>query len=132
MKTVFVNGCFDVIHRGHIELFKYSKSLGDELIVAIDSDDRVTQLKGKSRPVNNQEDRKFILESICYIDKVLIFHNEQYLEYLTYSYKPDIMVVGSDWMGKKIVGMQYAKELNFFKRIEGYSTTKILQSSFNR
>lgn len=132
MKTIFVNGCFDILHRGHIELFKYAKSLGTKLIVAIDSDQRVNQMKGKDRPFNHQEDRKFVLESICYIDEVVIFNDEEELENLTYTYKPDIMVVGSDWNGKKVVGSQHAKQIKFFERIEGYSTTKILQGSSDR
>jgi D-beta-D-heptose 7-phosphate kinase/D-beta-D-heptose 1-phosphate adenosyltransferase len=129
MRLIFVNGCFDILHRGHIELFKYAKSLGTKLIVAIDSDQRVNQMKGKDRPFNHQEDRKFVLESICYIDEVVIFNDEEELENLTYTYKPDIMVVGSDWKGKKVVGSQHAKQIKFFERIEGYSTTKILQGS---
>jgi D-beta-D-heptose 7-phosphate kinase/D-beta-D-heptose 1-phosphate adenosyltransferase len=132
MRLIFVNGCFDILHRGHIELFKYAKSLGTKLIVAIDSDQRVNQMKGKDRPFNHQEDRKFVLESICYIDEVVIFNDEEELENLTYTYKPDIMVVGSDWNGKKVVGSQHAKQIKFFERIEGYSTTKILQGSSDR
>lgn len=131
MKLIFVNGCFDVLHRGHIELFKYAKTLGDKLVVAIDSDQRVSLLKGKSRPFNNEKDRKFVLESIRYIDKVIIFNNEKELEDLTCKYKPDIMVVGSDWKNKTVVGSQYSKEVKFFERIGDYSTTKILKDSFN-
>jgi D-beta-D-heptose 7-phosphate kinase/D-beta-D-heptose 1-phosphate adenosyltransferase len=132
VKLIFVNGCFDVLHRGHIELFKYAKSLGTKLMVAIDSDQRVNQMKGKERPFNHQEDRKFVLESICYIDEVVIFNNGEELENLTYTYKPDIMVVGSDWNGKKIVGSEYAKQVKYFERIGDYSTTKILQGSSYR
>jgi D-beta-D-heptose 7-phosphate kinase/D-beta-D-heptose 1-phosphate adenosyltransferase len=132
MKPIFVNGCFDVLHRGHIELFKYAKSLGTKLIVAIDSDKRVNEMKGKDRPFNHQEDRKFILESIRYIDQVVIFNDEKELENLTYQHKPDIMVVGSDWNGKKVVGSEYAKQVKYFERIGDYSTTKILQGSSHR
>jgi bifunctional ADP-heptose synthase (sugar kinase/adenylyltransferase) len=89
-------------------------------------------MKGKDRPFNHQEDRKFVLESICYIDEVVIFNDEEELENLTYTYKPDIMVVGSDWNGKKVVGSQHAKQIKFFERIENYSTTKILQGSSHR
>ena len=132
MKTIFINGCFDVIHRGHIELFKYAKSLGEYLIVAIDTDERVKQLKGSSRPFNNQNDRKFILESIRYIDSVCFFDSEEELEKLISTINPEIMIVGSDWKDKKVVGSQYAKSLRFFDRIGDYSTTKILQGSSYR
>lgn len=131
MKTIFVNGCFDVLHRGHIELFKYAKSLGDKLIVAIDTDERVKMMKGQNRPFNHQTDRKFVLESIKYIDKVLLFYSDKNLEDLVYLYKPCIMVVGSDWKNKKIIGSQYANEVRYFERVGDYSTTKILQGSSN-
>jgi D-beta-D-heptose 7-phosphate kinase/D-beta-D-heptose 1-phosphate adenosyltransferase len=126
MKLVFVNGCFDVLHRGHIELFSYAKSLGDYLMVAIDADVRVKKLKGKDRPFNNQEDRKYVLQSIRHIDEVLFFETSDELKYLIYVYNPDIMMVGSDWKGKPVIGSEYAKELVFFDRIGDYSTTKIL------
>lgn len=129
MKLVFVNGCFDILHRGHIELFKYAKSLGDYLIVAIDTDQRVKEMKGNSRPFNNQEDRKFVLESIGYIDEVFLFNSSEELKNLTCSFKPDIMIVGSDWKGKYIVGSENAKEVKFFARIGDYSTTKILENN---
>ena len=129
MDIIFVNGCFDILHRGHIELFKYAKSLGDYLIVSIDTDRRVQELKGLNRPFNNQDDRKFILESVRYIDAVYFFDSENELETLISSINPDVMVVGSDWKQKKVIGSQYAKSLKFFKRVGDYSTTKILQGS---
>ena len=76
MKKIWINGCFDVLHRGHVELFKYAKSLGDKLIVGIDADSRVRMMKGSSRPINNQDDRKFFLESLRYVDEVRIFDDE--------------------------------------------------------
>ena len=129
MKTVWTNGCVDVLHRGHIELFKYAKSLGDLLIVGIDSDRKVKIDKGETRPINKAEDRKFMLESIKYIDKVFIFNSKQHLEDLIKFMKPNIMVIGSDWKGKEVVGQEYAKELNFFDRIEEYSTTNIIKEN---
>ena len=128
MKKVFVNGCFDVIHRGHIELFCEAKSLGNKLLVAIDSDKRVSDLKGPTRPINKQEDRKFILESIKYIDDVVIFDSEDNLIKIIKQYEPDIMMVGSDYKDKKVIGSSHANKLVFFERIDGYSTTKVLQN----
>ena len=124
---IWTNGCFDILHRGHIELFKYAKSLGKELIVGIDSDEKVKKDKGPQRPINNVKDRKFLLESIKYIDKVIVFNSTQGLSDAIEDILPDIMVIGSDWKGKKVIGQQYANELIFFDRIEGYSTTEIIQ-----
>ena len=115
------------MHRGHIELFKYAKSLGDKLIVGIDSDKKVQLDKGQDRPINCVEDRKFILESIRHVDKVLIFESTNELENLIKSTKPDIMVIGSDWKNKTVVGQQYAKKLLFFDRVGNYSTTDTLK-----
>ena len=125
-KIIWTNGCFDVLHRGHIELFKYAKSLGDKLIVGIDSDEKVKKDKGRFRPINTMRDRKFILESIKYIDKVITFNSTQGLEDAIETILPNIMVIGSDWKGKTVIGQQYTDELIFFDRIGDYSTTNIL------
>ena len=125
-KTVFTNGCFDVLHRGHFELFRYARTLGDRLIVAIDSDQKVKNDKGPDRPFNNTEDRKFALESIKYVDEVRTFDTREQLEQIVQDIQPDVMVIGSDWEGKPVVGQQFAKQLKFFKRIGEYSTTNIL------
>ena len=129
MKLVWVNGCFDVLHRGHFEMLEYAKSLGNYLMVGIDSDQKVKKDKGNDRPFNNVEDRKFALESIRHVDKVLIFESKAELEFLIRQLEPDYMVVGSDWKGKEVVGEQYCTELKFFDRIDGYSTTNILESN---
>ena len=93
---IWTNGCFDILHRGHIELFKYAKSLGDKLIVGVDSDKKVRKDKGKGRPINNLEDRVEILRSIKYIDNIISFDSAENLRETIKGYKPDIMVVGSD------------------------------------
>ena len=117
MKISFVNGCFDVLHPGHIELLKYARSLGDYLIVAIDSDRKVAEMKGPERPIFSQTDRSTILSSIRYVDVVHVFDTKKELENLLESISPDIMVVGS----------QYAKAVRFFDRLGDYSTTKTIQ-----
>ena len=127
MKIVWVNGCFDVLHRGHIELFKFAKSKGDYLMVGIDSDNRVKQLKGPSRPINSEEDRKFMLDAIEYIDRVIIFKTVGELRGIIYHFKPDVMIVGSDYKDRDVIGSEYAGELMFFDRIGDYSTTNILE-----
>ena len=123
---VWTNGCFDILHRGHIELFKYAKSLGDELVVGVDTDKKVKLDKGKDRPINNLQDRIFTLQSIKYIDKVVPFDSTEDLRKTIRWYKPDIMVIGSDWRGKDVIGEEFADKLVFFDRIEGYSTTDII------
>ena len=125
-KVIWTNGCFDVLHRGHIELFKYAKSLGNELVVGIDTDFKVSQDKGADRPYNNLQDRMFALQSIKYIDKVISFNSRKELESLISLYSPDILLVGSDWRDGDIVGKQFAREVCFFERITQYSTTNIL------
>lgn len=124
---IWINGCFDVLHRGHIELFKFAKSQGDYLLVAIDSDNRVKTNKGPERPINNQIDRKFFLESIRYIDEVVVFDNDEELINKVKNYQPDHMIIGSDWQGKRVIGAEHTKNLLFFDRIGDYSTTKILE-----
>jgi|TARA_R110002110_G_scaffold120361_1_gene295452 rfaE bifunctional protein nucleotidyltransferase chain/domain len=128
MKIVWTNGCFDVLHRGHAELFKFARSLGDKLIVGIDSDKKVKNDKGPTRPVNTQEDRKFLLECLQYIDEVRIFDSPMELKDCIKEINPDIMVVGTDWEEKKIVGAEYVKKILFFDRMKNYSTTNILEN----
>ena len=131
-KTIFVNGCFDVLHIGHIRMLQYARSLGDYLFVAIDDDERVRSKKGIDRPYNNVYNREEMLKSIRYVDEIGIFSTDNELISLVKKTQPDIMIVGSDWQGKEIIGSEYSRELRFFGRIDGYSTTKILQHSSDR
>jgi D-beta-D-heptose 7-phosphate kinase/D-beta-D-heptose 1-phosphate adenosyltransferase len=129
---IFLNGTFDVIHRGHIEIINYAKSLGDILYVAVDTDERVKEKKGPSRPINSLDERIFMLQNLKSVDYVLHFSSDEALEGLVKITSPDIMVVGSDWKNKPVIGSHYAKELKFFDRIYGYSSTKIIQSIIDR
>ena len=131
MKTIFVNGTFDILHPGHVQLLKYARSLGNSLIVAIDSDRRVRELKGKDRPINSEDDRKFMLENLCSVDSVWLFDNDQELEDICRLYNP-VMVKGSDYRDRAIVGQQYCKEIVFYDRIEPYSTTQTIQDISSR
>jgi D-beta-D-heptose 7-phosphate kinase/D-beta-D-heptose 1-phosphate adenosyltransferase len=124
---IWTNGCFDILHRGHIELFKYAKSLGDELIVGIDSDEKVALDKGPGRPINNLKDRIFLVQSIEYVDKVISFDSTEGLKNTIKLINPDIMVIGSDWRDKDVIGREYIKELKFFNRVGNYSTTNLLK-----
>jgi D-beta-D-heptose 7-phosphate kinase/D-beta-D-heptose 1-phosphate adenosyltransferase len=131
-KSVFVNGTFDVLHLGHLALLNYAKSLGDKLFVAIDSDDRVHQLKGPTRPIYDEYQRKVMLLNLKAVDEVEIFSSDEELEMWIKQIKPSIMVVGSDWRNKTVIGSQYAKRLEFFERIDEYSSTKTIQDIINR
>jgi D-beta-D-heptose 7-phosphate kinase/D-beta-D-heptose 1-phosphate adenosyltransferase len=126
MTKVFVNGTFDIIHSGHLYLLSYAKSLGDHLLVALDSDSRIRSKKGNSRPVNNTNTRIHIMSSFKFVDDVNIFNSDDELVRIIRDYSPDIMVVGSDWRDKPVIGSEYAKQLIFFDRIEELSTTNTL------
>ena len=132
MKSIFVNGTFDILHPGHVQLLNYAKSLGDTLTVGIDSDRRVKENKGYARPVYNVGDRAYMLQNLKAVDYVVVFDSDEELERCIKTVKPDIMVVGSDWKGKSVIGSMYSAELRFFDRIEEYATTKTIQSIINR
>jgi len=132
MKKIFVNGTFDVLHIAHIQLLNYAKSQGDYLYVAIDTDARVKEKKGETRPIYPQEERKFFLMNLKAVDNVSFFSTDEELENTIKEYAPDIMIIGSDWKGKPVIGSQFAKELKFYDRIENYSTTATIQSIIDR
>ena len=132
MPKVFVNGTFDLLHRGHLELLNYASSLGDWVCVGIDTDDRVRKKKGPKRPIHNQEERKFFLESLKAVNEVRFFSSDKELENLVKSVDPDIMIVGSDWKGKSVIGSYHAAKLIFFDRIGDYATTKTIEDIINR
>jgi len=132
MTKVFVNGTFDVLHRGHLALLDYARSIGDEVAVAIDTDARVREMKGESRPVNSCLDRQVMLLALKSVDKVFSFSSDEELENLIKAYQPDIMIVGSDWKDKSVIGSMYAAELKFFDRLENYATSKTIQSIIDR
>jgi D-beta-D-heptose 7-phosphate kinase/D-beta-D-heptose 1-phosphate adenosyltransferase len=130
MKKIFVNGTFDILHIGHLSMLEYARSLGTELTVAIDSDDRVKLLKGPSRPVNSQQERAALLASLKTVDNVFIFDTDEELTHLISEH--DVMVKGSDYKDKSIVGQEVCKEIVFFNYIDGYSTTKKIENIINR
>lgn len=130
MIKVLVNGTFDLLHPGHVELLNYAKSLGDKLTVAIDSDCRVSELKGIGRPIIKQYNRKFLLENLKSVDNVVLFNSDS--ELIDIISQHDIMVKGSDYRNKPIVGIGACKQLIFFDRIDEYSSTSIIQSIANR
>jgi rfaE bifunctional protein nucleotidyltransferase chain/domain len=129
---VFVNGSFDLLHTGHLDLLFYAKSLGNHLHVAIDTDKRIREHKGQDRPVNPLHIRKAIMSSLKPVDTVSVFGSDEELINTIRSYSPDIMVKGSDWRGKYIIGQEYCTRILFYERTNDESTTKIIQDFIAR
>jgi D-beta-D-heptose 7-phosphate kinase/D-beta-D-heptose 1-phosphate adenosyltransferase len=130
--NVIVNGTFDILHPGHIAMLNTARNLGDYLIVCIDTDRRVKELKGDTRPINDQNFRKTMLSALRSVDIVEFFDSQEDLINLIKIYKPEIMVKGSDWKGKSVVAEKYVKEIYWYDRIEEYSSTKIIERIANR
>jgi len=126
------NGTFDILHRGHLEMLKFARQQGQYLLVAIDTDRRVKELKGSSRPINNQEDRMFHLMSLEFVNEVKLFDSKEELVELMKLFKPDIYVKGSDWKSGTGTAQKYAKEVIYYDRIGDYSTTNIIQRITDR
>ncbi len=132
MKKVFVNGTFDVLHPGHVQLLEYARNLGDHLCVAIDSDRRVRELKGTTRPFFNQRDRQYMLDSLTCVDSTAVFDSDEELRDVIRKYQPSLMVKGSDYIGRPIVGEELVPCIEFFERIHEYSSTKAIQHLVDR
>lgn len=132
MKRIFVNGTFDVLHCGHLDLLNYAASLGDCLLVALDSDERVSKLKGPTRPINNTSTRLAVISNLKAVSEVKSFSSDEELSDIIKQYSPDIMVVGSDWKGKRVVGSEYVGKLEFYERTNPASTTGILENYMKR
>ena len=129
MKTIWTNGTFDVLHAGHIKLFREARKLagpGGKVVVGTDSDDRIRELKGPTRPINNLFDRIDFLRSIKYIDDVVAFSSEDTLIANIKRYSPDIILIGDDYKDKRVVGGEFAKEIIYFPRYGGLSSSKII------
>jgi D-beta-D-heptose 7-phosphate kinase/D-beta-D-heptose 1-phosphate adenosyltransferase len=128
MSVIFTNGCFDILHRGHVEMLNYCKSLG-RVVVGLNSDNSVKRLKGKNRPINSQDDRKYILESLTCVDKVIVFDEDTPISLLKLI-NPDIIVKGGDYEEKEVIGQNLFKVI-IFDYVEGYSTTSTIQHISN-
>lgn len=131
-KIVFTNGCFDIIHAGHIRLLQECACLGDCVIVGLNSDKSIRNLKGPSRPINDQEKRKIVLESIRYVDGVIIFDSDSPLK-LIKELKPSILVKGGDYKEDEIIGSDFVKSYGgkvvIVNLVKGISTTSIVQTT---
>ena len=128
-----VNGTFDVLHPGHIALLNTARSYGDFLVVAIDTDRRVKELKGDKRPINCQQDRSIMLSNLKAVDIVEFFDSTEELIEIMEMYKPEVYVKGSDWKhDKQSTAEQYCKQVIYYDRVGDYSTTKTIQDITNR
>ncbi len=129
MKIVFTNGCFDILHRGHVEYLQKARTFGDKLVVGLNSDASVRRLKGPARPIQDQESRKFILEALRCVDEVIIFDEDTPYE-LIRKIQPDVLVKGADYKPEDIVGYDIVKakggEVRTVKFVEGHSTSGIV------
>ncbi|MFT4524286.1 MAG: D-beta-D-heptose 7-phosphate kinase/D-beta-D-heptose 1-phosphate adenosyltransferase [Bacteroidia bacterium] len=126
--VVFTNGCFDVLHAGHVKLLQEAKSLGTELVVGLNSDASVARLKGHNRPVNKLEDRVAVLSALSSVDRVIVFE-EDTPERLLSELKPEILVKGSDYQEHEVVGREHAGKVVLVDLLPGRSTTGILSKS---
>ena len=131
MSIVWTNGTFDILHPGHIQLFKVARSLGDKVIVATDTDAKIKNDKGDHKPVNDLKYRVAMLEAIKYIDVVLTFNDRKELEGLIQLYKPDILILGDDWRYGDVVGREHAKEVRFLPRVGGYASSNTIKRIHN-
>lgn len=127
--VVFTNGVFDILHIGHLKLLRHAKTLGNRLIVGINSDSSVKRLKGDLRPINDQTTRKESLLELGFVDEVIVFEEDTPLETIT-KLEPDIIVKGGDYIVDTVVGNELAKVV-IFPTVEGHSTTRIIDEDIN-
>ena len=124
-QVVFTNGCFDILHVGHVAYLKEAKNLGDILVVGVNSDASIKRLKGDLRPVNNLSDRILLLEALECVDYIIAFDSDSPLDLIA-SIGPDILVKGGDYLGREIIGSEYAKQVKLINFLDGYSSTNII------
>jgi D-beta-D-heptose 7-phosphate kinase/D-beta-D-heptose 1-phosphate adenosyltransferase len=127
-RIVWVNGCFDILHLGHLKLLEFAKKQGDLLYVGLDSDYRITKAKGENRPVNNWETRLQIMKALRFVDKASMFDTDFQLERLIEEYSPYTMVLGDEYKEKRIIGAEFCEKITFFPRYENLSTTNFIQN----
>ncbi len=130
---IIVNGSFDILHLGHLRLLQYAKSYPKSFVyVLIDSDRRIKELKGSDRPINTEYERAAFLAELRSVDRVDIFDSDNELRQYIKDYNPDLMIKGSDYEGKPIIGSEFCKKIIFYDRLEKYSTTKKIQDIVTR
>lgn len=130
-KITWVNGCFDVLHIGHIKLFQRAWELGNPVVVGIDGDERIRQSKGDNRPINPMYDRIGFLKSIKYIKEVIPFHSDEELNSIIKRFSPEYFVIGEEYKDKVIIGKEWAKEMVYVPRYGDVSSSSIINGTHN-
>lgn len=125
-KVVFTNGCFDILHCGHVKYLDEAKNLGDKLVVGLNTDSSIKRIKGQSRPVNNENDRAMMLSALQSVDMVILFNEDTPYE-LIQKIKPDVLVKGSDYKENEVIGKEFAHKYKLVDYVDGYSTTNIIK-----
>lgn len=130
MEVVFTNGCFDILHAGHIQVLEQAKSKGDKLIVALNTDQSVQQLKGKNRPIQNEQTRTQVMAALQCVDMVVLFDEETPLQ-LIEAIQPDVLVKGGDYIVEEIVGyatvIEHGGKVEIIPFLNDYSTTNVIK-----
>lgn len=133
-KIVFTNGCFDIMHLGHVDYLSKAKDLGDKLIVAVNKDASVKKLKGENRPLNDEDARSKMMAALHFVDAVILFGEDTPIELIT-AIKPDVLAKGADYTIETVVGhevvQEYGGEVKLIEFIEGYSTTRLIEDIRN-
>ena len=130
-KITCLNGCFDVLHIGHIKLFQRAWELGNPVVVGIDGDERIRQSKGDNRPINPMYDRIGFLKSIKYIKEVIPFHSDEELNSIIRRFSPEYFVIGEEYKDKVIIGKEWAKEMVYVPRYGDVSSSSIINGTHN-
>lgn len=129
-KVVFTNGCFDILHLGHVDYLEKARALGDRLVVGLNTDNSVKRFKGEDRPIQDQASRAKIMASFQFVDLVVLFEEDTPLQLIS-TLQPDVLVKGSDYLAEKIVGAEVVKknggEVKTIDFIPGYSTSRIIE-----
>ena len=128
--NIWINGCFDVLHMGHIKLFRRARQMGMRVIVGVDTDERIREAKGEGRPVNDLHNRIDFLRSIKYVDMIHSFSTDEELSKLIEDYLPRYMLIGDDYKDKEIIGSKWVKEIIYVPRYQGLSSSNIINGTY--